>query len=70
MSESKFREIDSSLISKIYKIVLTYNAVYKKIDSTTKLLQKNVSDDPKLVDYFEGEGIGKGNVSHLFNDLN
>ena len=69
--ESKFREIDTSLISSIYKIVLTYNAVYKKVDSTTKLLLKNVADDPKLVDYFEGEGITKiANLSEIrFTDL-
>jgi hypothetical protein len=71
LSESKFREIDSSLISKIYKIVQTYNAVYKKVDSTTKLLLKNVKDDPKLAAYFEGEGITKiANLSSLkFVDL-
>ena len=69
--ESKFREIDTSLISSIYKTVQTYFAVYKKVDSTTKLLLKNVADDPNLADYFEGDKIAKiAKLSQLkFKDL-
>lgn len=60
LSESKFREIDETLINNIKDAVKTYNLVYKKLSkSDAKLLTTKVDPQSDWWEYFKDEKVDR-----------
>lgn len=60
LSESKFREIDQSLIQKVKDIVYEYNLIYKNLSkSDAKVFTEKVTKSSRWFDYFEDKNVSR-----------